>query len=117
MKRKPIICGILAIFCMLISVGNAEKLVDGKALLEEILSSYSPGNVVLSHQVQIIHSAVNFRESPGGKVIASLQGGELLECLDEEQYKGNLWYHAQSEQYGDGYVIGTYAKPVWNNQT
>ena len=117
MKRKPIICGILAIFCMLISVGNAEKLVDAKALLEEILSSYSPENVVLSHQVQIIHSAVNFRESPGGKVIASLQGGELLECLDEEQYKGNLWYHAQSEQYGDGYVIGTYAKPVWNNQT
>lgn len=27
------------------------------------------------------------------------------------------WYHARSEQYGDGYVIGTYAKPIWNNQT
>ena len=50
-------------------------------------------------------------------MIASLQGGELLECLDEEQYKGDLWYHARSEQYGDGYVIGTYAKPIWNNQT
>jgi hypothetical protein len=36
MKRKLIICGILAIFCMLISVGNAENHVDGKALLEEI---------------------------------------------------------------------------------
>ncbi len=117
MKRKPIICGILAIFCMLISVGYAENHVNGKALLEEILSSYSAGNVVLSRQVQIVHSAVNFRESPGGKVIASLDGGEILECLDEEQFKGDLWYHARSEQYGDGYVIGTYAKPVWNNQS
>ena len=117
MKRKPIICGILAIFCMLISVGTAEKNNDGKTLLEKILSSYSAGNVVLSRQVQIVYSAVNFRESPGGKVIASLQGGELLECLDEEQYLGALWYHARSEQYGDGYVIGTYAKPIWNNQT
>ena len=117
MKTKHIICGILAIFCMAISVGHAENHVDGKALLEEILSSYSAGNVALSRQIQIVHSAVNFRESPGGKVIASLQGGELLECLDEEQYKGDLWYHARSEQYGDGYVIGTYAKPIWNNQT
>ena len=117
MKRKNIVYGILIILCMAISIGNAEKYVDRKALLEEILSSYSDDSVVLSRQVQIIHSAVNFRESPGGKVIASLQGGELLECLNEEQYKGNLWYHARSEQYGDGYVIGTYAKPVWNNQT
>ncbi len=117
MKRRTIICGILIILCMLTSVGNAEKYVDGKTLLEEILSSYSAGNVVLSRQVQIVHSAVNFRESPGGKVIASLQGGELLECLEEEQYRGALWYHARSERYGDGYVIGTYAKPIWNNQS
>ena len=67
MKRRPIICGILAIFCMLISVGTAEKNNDGKTLLEKILSSYSAGNVVLSRQVQIVYSAVNFRESPGGK--------------------------------------------------
>ena len=117
MKRKNIVYGILIILCMAISIGNAEKYVDRKALLEEILSSYSDDSVVLSRQVQIIHSAVNFRESPGGKVIASLNGGEILECLDEEQYKGDLWYHARSEQYGDGYVIGTYAKPMWNNQT
>lgn len=117
MKRRLMICGILIILCMLVSIGNAENYVSGKDLLEKILSSYSTGNVVLSHQVQIVHSAVNFRESPGGKVIASLNGGEILECLDEEQYKGDLWYHARSEQYGDGYVIGTYAKPMWNNQT
>ena len=117
MKRKPIICGILIILCMLISVGNAENYVDGKVLLEEILSSYSAENVALSRQMQIIHSAVNFREAPEGKVIARLDGGEILECLDEEQYKGALWYHARSEQYGDGYVISTYAKPIWNNQT
>ena len=116
MKRRLMICGILIIFCMLVAIGNAENYVSGKDLLEKLLSSYSTGNVVLSHQVQIVHSAVNFRESPGGKVIASLQGGELLECLDEEQYKGDLWYHARSEQYGDGYVISTYAKPIWNNQ-
>ena len=117
MKRRLMICGILIIFCMLVAIGNAENYVSGKDLLEKLLSSYSTGNVVLSHQVQIVHSAVNFRESPGGKVIASLNGGEILECLDEEQYKGDLWYHARSEQYGDGYVIGTYAKPMWNNQT
>lgn len=117
MRRKAVICGILIILCMLVSVVNAENYVNRKALLEKILSSFSAEKVVLSRQVQIVHSAVNFRESPGGKVIASLQGGELLECLDEEQYKGNLWYHARSEQYGDGYVIGTYAKPIWNNQT
>ena len=116
MKRRLMICGILIIFCMLVAIGNAENYVSGKDLLEKLLSSYSTGNVALSHQIQIVHSAVNFRESPGGKVIASLQGGELLECLDEEQYKGDLWYHARSEQYGDGYVIGTYAKPIWNNQ-
>ena len=117
MKRRLMICGILIIFCMLVAIGNAENYVSGKDLLEKLLSSYSTGNVVLSHQVQIVHSAMNFRESPGGKVIASLNGGEILECLDEEQYKGDLWYHARSEQYGDGYVIATYAKPVWNNQT
>ena len=44
-----------------------ENRIDGKALLEEILSSYSGGNAVLSRQVQIVHSAMNFRESPGGK--------------------------------------------------
>lgn len=71
---------------------NAENHVDGKALLEEILSSYSVENVALSRQVQVIHSAVNFREAPEGKVIARLDGGEILECLDEEQYKGALWY-------------------------
>ena len=117
MKRRLMICGILIIFCMLVAIGNAENYVSGKDLLEKLLSSYSTGNMVLSHQVQIVHSAMNFRESPGGKVIASLNGGEILECLDEEQYKGDLWYHARSEQYGDGYVIAIYAKPVWNNQT
>jgi len=111
------VASLVVLLCMLISVGNAENHVSGKALLDEILSSYSAENVVLSHQVQIVHSAVNFRESPGGKVIVRLNGGEILECLDEEQYKGDLWYYAWSEQYGDGYVIGTYAKPIWNNQT
>ena len=86
MKTKHIICGILAIFCMAISVGHAENHVDGKALLEEILSSYSAGNVALSRQIQIVHSAVNFSESPGGKVIASLHGGELLECLSGSEF-------------------------------
>ena len=38
-----------------------------------------------------------------------------MECLDETQYKGELWYHARSAEYGEGYVICTFAKPVWNN--
>ncbi len=107
MRRKIMVCGILLSLCMLISVGHAEKYVDGKVLLEEILSSYSARDTVLSRQLQIVHSAVNFRESPGGKVIARLDGGEILQCLGEEQYKGDLWYQARSEQYGDGYVIST----------
>lgn len=117
MKRKAIVCAVLTILCMLVSVSNAEEIPDGKTMLEGILLSYSADDVVLSNQVQIVHSAVNFREAPGGKVLACFQGGEILECLEEEQYKGDLWYHARSERYGDGYVIGTYAKPVWNNQT
>ena len=40
MKRRPIICGILAIFCMLISVGTAEKSNDGKTLLEKSKDDY-----------------------------------------------------------------------------
>ena len=51
MKRRLMICGILIILCMLVSIGNAENYVNGKDLLEKILSSYSAGNVVLSNQV------------------------------------------------------------------
>ena len=49
-------------------------------------------------------------------MITRIQGGEVLECLGETWYKENMWYHAYSEQYGDGYIQGTLAKPVWNNE-
>lgn len=116
MKRAIVGFIALTLLCLLISVCIADDYTDGKAMLEEILSSYSSDHVILSNQLQIVHSNVNFRKSPGGNVLGHLQGGDILECLDEEQYKGELWYHACSEQYGDGYVIGTYAKPVWNDQ-
>ena len=116
MKRKKAFCFFLMILCLLISVSNADNAADGRTMLEEILRSYSADEAVLSNQLQVLHSNVNFRESPGGNVLGHLQGGELLECIEEGQYKGELWYHARSELYGDGYVIGTYAKPVWNNQ-
>lgn len=116
MKRKAAFCFCLAILCLLISVSNADNAADGRTMLEEILRSYSADETVLSNQLQVLHSDVNFRESPGGNVLGRLQRGDLLECIEEEQYKGELWYHARSELYGEGYVIGTYAKPVWNNQ-
>ena len=116
MRRKNTFCVFLVFLCLLASISHAGSAADGKAMLEEILRSYSAGEAVSGNQLQILHSNVNFRESPGGNVLGRLQKGDLLECMDEAQYKGELWYHARSDLYGDGYVIGTYAKPVWNNQ-
>jgi len=88
---------------------------DGETLLDHILTSYAEKGAVLSDQIQIVWHDVNFRKSPGGKVLGRLQGGEILDCIDETQFNGQLWYHARSSEYGEGYVICTFAKPVWNN--
>ena len=88
---------------------------DGSTLLESILTAYEGRETVLSDQIEIVWHDVNFRKSPGGEVLGRLQGGDILDCIDEMQYKGELWYHARSSRYGEGYVICTFAKPLWNN--
>ena len=116
MQKRILICLRLIIACFIIAVSCAETVVpDGQQITEEILSSYSGQEIILSDQVQIVRNNVNFRESPGGKVLGRLQGGTVLDCLDEAQHQGKLWYRVRSAEYGDGYVAGTYAKPVWNH--
>ncbi len=92
-----------------------ESYMDGATLLENILAAYEGRETALSDQIEIVWHDVNFRKSPGGEVLGRLQGGEILDCIDETQYKGELWYHARSSKYGEGYVICTFAKPLWNN--
>ena len=106
---------MLACSSILLSVSNAENSIIRENTLEEILTSYDEDQVVLSNQLQIVQNDVNFRDAPNGKVLGRLQGGIILECLEETQYKGELWYCARSAEYGEGYVVGTFAKPVWNN--
>ena len=99
-----------------ISVVNAEsRFTDGKDRFEDILSYYDGKEITLSDQLQIIHNRVNFRIAPGEDVLGSLQGGTILECLDETQHNGELWYHAYSAEYGEGYVICSFAKPIWDD--
>ena len=113
-KTACLLMLILAAFFLITS--NAETAPpNGQPQLEDILMSYAERETILSGQLQIMQNAVNFREAPGGKVLGRLQGGTILECLDETQYRGELWYHARSDEYGEGYVAGTFAKPVWNN--
>ena len=101
---------------MFLSVKAETVIPDGMLMLENIIASYSETEAVLSDQLLVVQNEVNFRTAPGGKVLGRLQEGDLLDCLDEIQYKGDLWYFARSAEYGEGYVICTFAKPVWNNQ-
>ena len=113
-KAAAFLCLIIACFVMVTS--NAETVMPyGQSLLDSILTDCAGKEGVLSDQLQIVQNGVNFREAPGGKVLGRLQGGTVLDCLDEMQYKGELWYHARSAEYGEGYVVCTFAKPIWNN--
>ncbi len=116
MKRMTAILLLVAMLCAYVSGANAGEREEGIADLNEIFASYAGKEVVLSDQIQIVHNQVNFRKSPGGKVLGRLQGGAMLTFLDETQHKGELWYHAYAEEYGKGYVMAEYAKPVWNGQ-
>lgn len=112
---KRIFLTMMALLMIVPTVGNTEIYTDGKTMLENIRMEYDGKEIVLSDQVQIVWHDVNFRTTPGGKVICRFQGGEILNCPDETQYKGQLWYHVLSPEFGDGYVNGTYAKPLWDN--
>ena len=117
MGKKIVAALCLVILCVTGAVSCAGTAAsDAQEELEDILSSYAGEEAELSAELQVILDNVNFRESPGGKVLGQLQGGDFLECLDEVQHKGDLWYFARSEEYGDGYVTAMYAKPVWDDQ-
>ena len=119
-KRSRLIFTIIALIAALLlssTIAYAESgfSSERKDSFEDILSYYDGKEIALSDRLQIIQNNVNFRKTPGGDVLGRLQGGALLECMYELQYKGELWYCARSAEYGEGFVIGTYAKPVWNN--
>ena len=74
-------------------------------------------STALATNVEIIGTGVNFRKEPRGKVITRFTGGEVLPALDEIWSHDQLWYQVHSDQYGDGYVSGEWARPVWNGIT
>ena len=116
MRRIMAVLLFIIISSTAIAIVNAESwLTAGKGSFEDILSYYDGKEITLSDQLQIIQDTVNFRKTPGGDVLGRLQGGTILECLDETQYKGELWYYARSAEYGEGYVICSFAKPIWDN--
>ena len=117
MRRAKRIFLCLTIICVILSHANAEVgfLSEGESDLDRILASYDKKEIALSDQLQVIQNNVNFRKAPGGDVLGRLRCGTVLECLEETQYKGQLWYHARSSELGEGYVLCSFAKPVWNN--
>ena len=118
MRKRIVTFLSLAMMCLITAGSFAETVLPyGQSQLDGILASYAGKEIVLSDQLQIVRNDVNFRETPGGKVLGRLQGSTVLECLDETQYQGELWYHVRSAEYGEGYVICTFAKPVWNNMS
>ena len=97
MRRAKRIFLCITIICVMLSHANAEVgFLTGESELDRILMSYICKEIALSDQLQIIRNNVNFRKAPGGDVLGRLHGGTVLECLEETQYKGQLWYHARS---------------------
>lgn len=76
-----------------------------------LLLPFLPALAEDTPQVQVVYTNVNFRSSPGGKVIGRFEGGELLTYYEEKHAGGYLWYSVKSEEYGDGYVNATCAMP------
>ena len=82
-----------------------------------ILSALMVFNVVAyATDLEIIYPNVNFRSTPAGRVICTFSGGEILTALDETWSDNQLWYHAHSDVYGDGYVSGEFARPVYADE-
>jgi len=67
--------------------------------------------------IEVIGPNVNFRDAPHGKVITRLSGGEILAAVDEAWANDTLWYQVHSEEYGDGFVSGEWARPVCDGIT
>ena len=70
----------------------------------------------LATDVEINYPNVNIRKTPAGNPIGMLAGGEILPALDETWADGQMWYHVQTEQFGDGYVNGEFARPVYGDE-
>ena len=106
-KRSGLIFTVITLIAVLllsstITYAESGLSFERKDSFEDILSYYDGKEIALSERLQIIQNNVNFRKAPGGDVLGRLQGGTILECLDETQYKGELWYYARSAEYGEG---------------
>lgn len=64
--------------------------------------------------VDITVSRVALRNPLYGKNIGLVRDGDVLTGLGEtfDQEHGLLWYHVQSDAYGEGYVCAKHAAPV-----
>jgi len=70
----------------------------------------------IATDLEINYPNVNFRSEPGGNVIGTFSGGEVLAALDETWTKGQLWYHAHSDLFGDGYMSMTMKYKIHPNE-
>ena len=100
--------------CDALEVLSVKKLI-GFLLSVTLFCTVLP--MALATDVEIIGPDVNFRKEPKGKVITRFGGGEVLPALDEIWSHDQLWYQVHSDRYGDGYVSGEWARPVWNGIT
>ena len=95
------------------AAANENAAINDEALLR---LAQLPENPAPALTVEVIWNNVNFRQKPGGKVLGKLQGGTELDILEEKWYQDSLWYHTKTEQYGEGYIQATWAKPIWNGE-
>lgn len=70
----------------------------------------------LATDLEIIYPNVSFRSKPGGNVIGTFTGGEVLNALAETWAKEQLWYYVHSDMLGDGYVSSEYARPIYADE-
>ena len=86
MGKKKTVFLLLIFTCLIIMTSYSETVMSyAESQLENILTAYAGKEASLSDQLQIVQNDVNFREAPGGKALGRLQGGTILDCLDEIQ--------------------------------
>lgn len=72
----------------------------------------SPAIETGSSQIEILADRVNFREEPHGEIIGKVNQGDVLTLRGEVLSGLNLWYCAESPEFGEGYVLASFAQIV-----